>query len=291
MRQAREFSETAIKEALIPLGAYLGEVVLCGSWVPFVYRRWMLGKREGQGTVRTLDIDLAAPSPLPLRGRPLADQLRGAGYRVMRRPERPLWDLEGDAGPQVTHFERPDAPYLELITAHRGTGPQGGVREIQEGVGAAELEHVDILLADPRLVPIPGTSMAVRVPSPAAYVFQKGLTFTKRQGPEKKAKDLANLFDVLHNFPELHDGTLAGTKSLAGRSGKALRDAFRANLESAFASADAEGVRLVEAQQPHPYGEFVRRDVTHGPRQFRELVVSRFKELLEALGPGGTMPA
>ncbi len=133
MRQAREFSETALKEALIPLGAYLGEVVLCGSWVPFVYRRWMLGKREGKGTVRTLDIDLAAPSPLPLLGRPLADQLRGAGYRVMRRPDRPLWDMEGDAGPQVTHFERPDAPYLELITAHRGTGPQGGVREIQEG--------------------------------------------------------------------------------------------------------------------------------------------------------------
>ena len=282
MKPAREFSETALKEALIPLGAYLGEVVLCGSWVPFVYRRWMLGKPEGALTVRTLDIDLAVPSPLPLAGRPLAEQLRQAGYRVARRPGRPLWDLEGDAGPPVTHFERPDAPYLELITPHRGTAPQGSVREVQEGVGAAELEYVEILLADTREVAIPGTSLAVRVPTPAAYVFQKGLTFVKRQVPEKKGKDLANLFDVLHNLPELHDETLAGTKALGRRSEESLWSAFTGNLKSAFASADAEGVRLVEAQQPDPYGEFVRRDPTNGPHRFRELVVGRFKELLAA---------
>lgn len=272
----------ALKEALAPLGPYLGEVVLCGSWVPFVYRRWRLGKPEGGRTVRTLDIDLAVPSPLPLAGLPLAEQLRRAGYRVARRPGRPLWDQEGDAGPSATHFERPDAPYLELITPHRGTAPQGSVREVQEGVGAAELEHVDILLSDIRDVAIPGTSLAVRVPTPAAYVFQKGLTFVKRQSAEKKGKDLANLFDVLHNLPELHDETLDGIRALGRHAEESLGSAFTGNLRIAFASADAEGVRLVETQQPDPYGEFVRRDPTNGPHQFRELVVGRFKELLAA---------
>ncbi len=64
LKPAREFTEAALREVLVPLGDCLDPVVRCGSWVPFVYRRWMLGQTEGRPMVRTLDVDLAVPSPL-----------------------------------------------------------------------------------------------------------------------------------------------------------------------------------------------------------------------------------
>ncbi len=282
-KQAREFSESALKAVLVPLGPYLDQLVVSGSWVPFIYRHWLLKRPEGKGTVRTLDVDLAVHENLPVVGQPLAEQLRRAGYRITRWPERPLWGQDADDEPQVTHFELRNAPYLELITPRVGRHRPGTVREVQAEVGACELDFVEILLDDAQKVEIPGTSLRVRVPTLAAYIYQKGLTFPMRPDRAKREKDLANVFDVLNNFAELHDEMLDGTKALARRYDKAWLDAFRRNLESVFQSVDAEGVRLVEAQQPDPYGELLQKDVTNGPSQFRELVYGRFKEILDAI--------
>jgi hypothetical protein len=285
-KQPREFSEEALKAVLVPLGPYLDQLVVSGSWVPFIYRRWLLKKPEGKGTVRTLDVDLAVRENLPVVGQPLAEQLRRAGYRITRWPERPLWGDEGGDEPQVTHFELRNAPYLELITPRHGRHRPGTVHEVQEGVGACELDYVEILLNDAQEAEIPGTPLRVRVPTLAAYAYQKALTFPMRQDRAKKEKDLANLFDVLQNFPELHEEMLTELKALVRRYDGAWWSAFTGNLKSVFSSGDGEGVRLVEAQQPDPYVEVVQRDATNGPSQFRELVYGRFKELLDSIGPG-----
>ncbi|HVR83169.1 MAG TPA: GSU2403 family nucleotidyltransferase fold protein [Planctomycetota bacterium] len=284
-KQAREFSEEALKAVLVPLGPYLDQLVVSGSWVPFIYRRWLLKQKPGaKGTVRTLDVDLAVRENLAVVGQPLAEQLRQAGYRITRWPQRSLWGDEGGDEPQVTHFELRNAPYLELITPRKGRHRPGTVREVQNGVGACELDYVEILLEDARDVPIPETPLRVRVPTLAAYVYQKGLTFPMRQDRAKKEKDLANLFDVLQNFPELHGELLGSMPALGRRHGKAAWSAFRANLTTAFNSAEGEGVRLIETQQPDPYRDLVQGDPANGSARFRELVYARFKEFLEKVG-------
>jgi len=168
-KQAREFSEEAFKAVLVPLGSYLDQLVVSGSWVPFIYRRWLLKQTAGgKGTVRTLDVDLAVRENLQVVGEPITEQLRRAGYRITRWPERPLWGDEGGDGPQVTHFELRNAPYLELITPLVGRHRPGTVREVQDGVGACELDYVEVLLDHTLEVPIPGATLRVRVPTPAA---------------------------------------------------------------------------------------------------------------------------
>jgi len=105
-----------------------------------------------------------------------------------------------------------------------------------------------------------------------------------RQDRAKREKDLANLFDVLQNFPEFNEQMLSGIKAMKLRHGQAEWNDFRANLSTAFSSVQGEGVQQVEAQRPDPYGALVQGDPVNGPARFRELVYGRFREFLEKTG-------
>lgn len=41
VRRPENFTEKSIRVILSALGAYLNEVVVCGSWTNFIYRHWM----------------------------------------------------------------------------------------------------------------------------------------------------------------------------------------------------------------------------------------------------------
>ena len=43
---AAEFSEKSLIAVLSPLGDYLREMVVCGSWTLFIYRHWVLKRGE-----------------------------------------------------------------------------------------------------------------------------------------------------------------------------------------------------------------------------------------------------
>jgi hypothetical protein len=51
--------------------------------------------------------------------------------------------------------------------------------------------------------------LIVQVPSPAAYIFQKGLSFTRRRDKQKAPKDLYYIFDILAGLPGIQDKMLA----------------------------------------------------------------------------------
>ena len=268
-----EFGAKALVAALTPLGDYLERVVICGSWTLFIYRHWVLGKGD-EAPVRTLDVDVAVPKKVPIVQKPLSKILESAGFKE---------DLSGEGDPPVSHFRLKGSPYLEFITPHKGNREQRTL-EVQPGLTAQELRYLEIVLDTPRLVRIPGTRLEVRVVSPAAYLYQKGLSFVRRQKPAKKAKDLAYLFDLLHNLPELRAQALGELPALVGRHPATWHRTFRDNLHKYFSERNSEGVRLVESQQPHPYAQFLAEDPTNGTARFREAVFARFTALLADLG-------
>jgi len=269
---AAEFSEKSLIAVLSPLGDYLQEMVVCGSWTLFIYRNWVL-KRGDRAPVRTLDVDLAVPKRIPLTSEPLEKRLADAGFKE---------DLKGESKPPVIHFKLPGAPYLEFVTPHKGNRDQG-TREVQAGVTAQELRFLEIVLDHYREAPIPGTALRVRVTTPAAYIYQKGLSFVRRMNPDKKAKDLAYLFDLLYNLPELRADALRNFPTLVGRYPDKWYGTFLKNLGRYFPDADGEGVSMVLSQKADPYSDMIGSDRTTGAVRFRQAAYRAFADFLADL--------
>jgi hypothetical protein len=284
-RGEKAFSEESLIVALKPLGSYLPSVVVCGSWTIFIYRH-RLYKCAGPKMVVTRDLDIAVPRSLPIvNKRGLRETLLSAHCKERRDPAglRGLFsdEIAPDPMPRVVHFEVKEAcPYLEFITPLEG---EPGIREVQKGLAAAQLKYLDLLLVDPLDVAIPTTSLTLRVAAPAAWLFQKGLSFPDRRNRDKKAKDLANLFDVLNNFPEEQKRDhLSSLKRLVAKYPE-WRRALLDNLRAAFPSLDGDGVRMIAEQRGELYEKFMKDDPTRGAALFRQTIYSAFKGLLADL--------
>jgi len=189
--------------SLETLKPYLGDLVICGAWAWYLYRKYLgRGNRLPQDFTR--DLDCASSGRIPVRGTPLAGQLDAAGFK---------WVPQGDDIPPVAHFRWPtiDHPDVEVqfLTPVRGDGSRR-VIEVQEQVTAEALRNLDILLDNPLSLDVDevdeGSSFRgkVKVPRVGHFVVQKALIFEGRSSGDR-AKDFAYVFDLIdsaHGFAE-----------------------------------------------------------------------------------------
>lgn len=264
-----EFTEQDLVAALRPIEPYLGDLVVCGGWTLFIYRKWVL-KDEGPRPMSTMDIDFAVPARVGVHDRPIDELLKEAGFQTK---------FIGLDDPAVMYV-KDGAPEIEFLTPRKGNREPKTV-QIQPGLQAEPLRYLEVVLEDTRSVEIPDAGIRVRVPSPEAYFYQKGLTFPKRASEVKEAKDLAYLFELLCNYPELAKDLPAGIRRLRDRHPRTWFTTFKGNLDRYFPDVDGEGPRLVVGQRPHPHDEMVMKDVTNGPGLFRQLVFATFRDFLE----------
>lgn len=94
-----------------------------------------------------------------------------------------------------------------------------------------------------------GSLLVVQVPKPAAYIFQKGLSFPLRRDNQKASKDLYYIFDILAGIPEIYNLTRGDFEDLS-MNHSAWFKKFKANLSTQFESPDAEGPLRVMKQRP-----------------------------------------
>jgi len=270
----RTMNREDLIEVVRPLQLYLPHLVLCGGWTLFVYRHWFEG--EGPEPLRTFDVDIVSPNPLPDETRPLAQCLHEAGYRSE------AFGL--DLNPPAQRFVHKHLFELEFITPIVGNVTPPTV-EVQNGLVAQSLRYVELLLHDPLAVQLDSSDLVLRVAAPATFFMQKALSFSERARIDDKAKDLAYLFEFLHNFPTVSAGLEDGVQELV-----AVRPEWSKwcggmikNLERHFIDLDAEGVHLVSMQQPHPFAEYVSSGGKGGEAEFRGLVFRTFHQVLERL--------
>ncbi|RPJ62720.1 MAG: hypothetical protein EHM12_03965, partial [Dehalococcoidia bacterium] len=189
-----EVNETdllALYKALNVLKLYLGQIVLVGGWVPVIYRKYgNIGSRHP--SVRTTDIDIAVPRRIPDTELPSLDSLLvEAGYKV---------EIVGSYGGAVKYELATPPSEIEFITPEIGRSGQPSI-SVQNGLQAQALRYVNILLENTRQINIQEKKAAikitgvVKVPSPAAFIFQKALTLPERRS--KQAKDLYYIFDLI----------------------------------------------------------------------------------------------
>lgn len=222
------------------LREYLPEIVIGGGWVPFLYYRYYVGDRLHM-PVLTKDIDFMVKHRLPKTGLKTIDQILTdanltAEFKTLDTP--PIVHYEGKIGGAAVE--------IEFLTDQTGSNSEV-VLEVQKGLHAEALRYVSIItenvlqltLIDEDFLPAK-SELVVQVPTPAAYIFQKGLAFTRRRDKTKAAKDMYYLFDILSGLPQLRSEIETDFGMFSKRHARWFQTFIR-NLLNFFDSSDGEG--------------------------------------------------
>lgn len=261
---------------LLALRDYLPHIVIGGGWVPLIYYHYLLGDRTIV-PLMTRDIDLMVGLEVPLIGHQSIDRLLSdSGLRVEYRSRH--------TPPITVYVGQIDGHEVEIqFLTHQYGGGRRAAIEVQPGLHAQALRFISIIADNPIEVPLDDALLAnsgpivVRAPSPAAYIYHKGLAFSRRDDLLKQAKDLYYIFDILANCPQLLGEIVAELPALGNNYPKRWFRQFRTDLARMFADVDAPGPELLISQRPT--GALPALD---NP-QFKRYAVGIFRELLAAL--------
>lgn len=246
---AEEFTRGLFKTLAITRPYHL-QIVIGGGWVPFLYYRYLAKNRE-HTPVLTLDIDFMVGHQVPIVGSQTIDE-------ILTKEANLTTAFKNLDNPAVIHYEGTiDGIEVEIEFLTDQTGSQEErVLVVQKGLHAEALRYVSLIVENTLLLEIDDAESAqgdgpliVQVPKPAAYIFQKGLSFPARRDKQKASKDLYYIFDILSGLPDEYIFEAGDFEVLSGRH-PAWFTQFLSNLTTQFESADAEGpVRIVE-QRP-----------------------------------------
>lgn len=250
---SRAGERRAFVVAIQALQPYMHDLVVVGGWVPLLYHHCLVDPPPDREPPGTSDVDLVMPGVLEANERPtLYDLLEKAGYRPI--PSR----VTGERHPRVSFERELDdgvTSEVELLTPARG-GRRGMVQiSGQERLTAEALPYHNLLLENTLDLVIGSDfdrsisrQLLVCVPTPAAFVYAKGLTWRRRQTRAKRAKDLAYLVDVMGRYPSLRRETLRELPNLMAAYPQKWRRDFRSSLANAFSGPRSSGSRMVAEQ-------------------------------------------
>lgn len=260
-------------KTLAILRDYLPNIVIAGGWAPLIYYHYLLSKKEIE-PLRTKDIDIVVPERLKKMTDSTIDELLiEAGFKPKFKSLNtpPAISYEGN----IEGFE----VEIEFLTHRRGER-EDIVVKVQKGLHAQSLAFISILLENAievkigDLLPIEGEILQIRVPTPGAFIFNKGLIFTRRNKEVKKAKDLYYIFDILAHCPEFFGGIIDEFRKFKRNYHKRWLRRFHRNLNNYFSDITSEGIYLVQTQRPD--GAFPNMN----DDQFKRYVLGIFQEFI-----------
>lgn len=255
---------------------YLSVIVIGGGWAPLLYYHYLLADKSRE-PIRTRDIDLYVGIHIPIVGEKSVDGLLlNAGFKPA---------FKSADTPPVIHYEgiiNGEEVEIEFLTDQRGA-KDNVVIEVQKGLYAEALRFISIPISHTIYVTIDDFRIGgehyplkVKVPSPEAYIFHKGLVFEHRRDIKKKAKDLYYIFDILTNCPELNERIIKGLKWFE-QEYPSWFSRFIRSLQNYFSDPTADGILLISSQRPA--GAFPKLT----DDQFKEFTFSVFQELIEEM--------
>jgi hypothetical protein len=252
---------------------YLPDIVIVGGWVPLIYYHYLCSYKEKM-PLMTKDIDIVVPERLGIKGNKSLDKLlENAGFHVRFKSTRevPSVSYEGKIG----DFE----VEIEFLTHMKGEGKEQVVI-VQDGLHAQALRYLSILLENAVEVVIDDfllddeSKMKIKVPTPGAYIFQKGLTFSRRNNEVKKSKDLYYIFDVLSQDSGLFERIIAEFTEFKANYPLKWLKRFTRDINKNFRDINSSGVERVLSQRPRNHLPHLNDD------QFRQYVLRTFQDLI-----------
>ena len=251
MAMAEDFTR-GLFNTLSVLRPYHQQIVIGGGWAPFLYYRYLARNRE-HSPVLTRDIDLMVGHQVPIVGTKTIDE-------ILIKEAKLTTAFKSLDNPAVIHYEGTiDGVEVEIefLTDQSGSQEEK-VLVVQKGLHAEALRYVSIIVENTLLLEIDDAEPAqgegpliVQVPTPAAYIFQKGLAFPDRlrRDRQKASKDLYYIFDILAGIPDEVTMIGRGFGELSGKHPAWFKQ-FGKILSPQFESPEAEGPLRIVEQRP-----------------------------------------
>jgi hypothetical protein len=269
---------TGLFKSLAILREYLPEIVVGGGWAPFLYHRYLFRDSQRE-PIFTRDIDLMVRPKVPVIGHKTIDRvLSDAGLKTM---------FKSTGNPPLIHYEgQIDGVDVEIefLTDLEGSETDL-VKKVQPDLHAEALRYISLVVENVTLLTIEDIPqventdpMLVKVPTPAAYVFHKGLIYRRRRDPRKRYKDLYYIFDILTGCRDLKTSMMEDFDKLSEEHQSWFRR-FVKNLDADFAGPASDAVLGLAEQRPPDAFDGIDDD------QFRNFVFGTFLEAKEALLP------
>jgi len=187
-----------LDRALKALGPYLDDVIICGAWAWYLYRRCLAPPRWIPDEF-TRDLDCIGRERLEVQDAHLLDRLEAYDFE---------WVPRGSETPPVAHFAWPEQRraevVIEFLVPARGDASRRIV-EMQPGLTAQALRHLEILTDEPLDLAIDDDSPlaremefrgTIKLPTVGCFVVQKALIHSRR-GRDEQVKDLFYVVELL----------------------------------------------------------------------------------------------
>jgi hypothetical protein len=178
-----------LEDLAIILKPWNDQLVVGGGVALIVYDQ-ILSKSK-TGAVGTTDIDfLISRNPIQLGNKKISKVLENNGFEIK---------YKSTSIPSVQSFTKQVSNIeveIEFLTDNKSRTKQPVIEIKSLGINAQALSYIEMSLQEAIPVQL-GNGEQLLVVRPEAWVFHKGLTFTKRTTENKKYKDLYGIWFVL----------------------------------------------------------------------------------------------
>ncbi len=240
MKQIKE--DKIISEFLQSLGPWRKFIVIGGGFSLFIYKLYLADSKLDNHPVGTLDIDSLIPRRVPeISKKNIAKHLNEAGFKPMFK------DIDVPATESYVKEIAGAEVEIEFLTDSATRGDKNK-NIIVAGIVAQPLSYLTLSLQATMDFQT-SSHEAGRVVSPEAWIFHKGLTFTRRKSSLKMLKDLYGIWYVLTQLGDFSVQAHVEFASLAHRHPK-WHQTFQKQLSAWIEHASPADWSMLETQDP-----------------------------------------
>lgn len=231
-----------ISEFLESIGPWRDFIVVGGGFALFIYKLYLSDPKLKNFPVGTRDIDSLIPRKIPeVSKKNIQSYLREAGFNhVFKDLDDPATEayVKDIAGAEV------EIEFLTDDTVRNNKDKN----VVIAGVVAQPLSYLTLSLQT-TLKFQTYSKITGNVVTPSAWIFHKGLTFTKRKSSLKILKDLYGMWYVASQLGDFSDHALNELNGLAKQHPKWFRT-FQNNLQNWLKNASPSDWSKLENQDP-----------------------------------------
>lgn len=238
----REKEDRIISEFLQSIGPWRDFVIIGGGYALIIYRLYLADQAIKAFPVGTKDIDSLIPRTIPkVSEKNIAKYLSESNFtQHFKGLEIPATEI---------YVKKIDGVDLEVeFLTDNSTRKGKNKNVIIRGVVAQPLRYLNLSFEE--AVPfITHSKVNGYVVSPGAWIFHKGLTFTRRKSDSKAFKDLYGIWYVTTQLGTFSDQAITALRNMGTKNPKWLKT-FQNNLSRWLKNATPLDWSKVEAQDP-----------------------------------------
>lgn len=237
-----EQEDKIISEFLSSIGPWRNYVIIGGGFALFIYKLYLADQKLENPPIGTRDIDSLIPRKVPeISQKNIAKHLHEAGFtHVFKDVDVPATEV------YVKEIDSLEVE-IEFLTDSAARNDKNK-NVVIAGVVAQPLSYLTLSLQMTMEFQT-YSSEAGKVVSPAAWMFHKGLTFTRRKSSSKMLKDLYGIWYVATQLGDFSEQAVAEFNILIQQHSKWF-ETLKKNLHNWLENASPAEWSKLETQDP-----------------------------------------